>query len=133
MEDKIFDLITQLHTDMTEQFKAVRSDITGMKAEISGIKGDITGMKAEISGIKGDITGIKSEVSGIKDDIKGLNRDVIRIENVHGDKLDALFDGYRQLADGQEEIKSQLVTLTEKVDSHDLEIVGIRSELVQQS
>jgi len=28
---------------------------------------------------------------------------ITRIENEHGSRLDALFDGYRQLAEGQEE------------------------------
>lgn len=33
---------------------------------------------------------------------------IIQIENDHGKKLDALFDRYIQLAEGQQEIKSQL-------------------------
>lgn len=91
MEDKIFDLLAKLHSDMTEQFKSV------------------------------------------KEDIKGLKNDIIRMENNHGKKLDALFDGYKQLSEGQEEVKSQVSALTEKVDSQDVQITVLKGGKSKQN
>jgi transcriptional regulator of heat shock response len=51
---------------------------------------------------------------------------IIRIENDHGQKFDALFDGYRQLAEGQEEIKSQLAELSSKVEKQDIQITVLK-------
>ena len=100
MDDKFFDLLAKLHSDMTAQFKSVKDDITG----------------------------IKDDITGIKDDIRGLKKDIIRIENDHGRKLDALFDGYKQLAEGQEEIKSQLAALSAKVESQDVQISVLKGK-----
>jgi len=51
---------------------------------------------------------------------------IIRIENEHGHKLDALFDGYKQLSEGQEEIKSQLTELSSKVEKQDIQITVLK-------
>jgi len=87
MEDKIFDLLAKLYSDMTEQFKSV------------------------------------------KDDIRGLKNDIIRIENDHGQKLDALFDGYKQLYEKQlehdkqfDKIENKLDNLSIRVTSHDTKL-----------
>ncbi|NLM10279.1 MAG: hypothetical protein GX213_05805 [Clostridiaceae bacterium] len=51
---------------------------------------------------------------------------IIRIENEHGKKLDALFDGYKQLAEGQEELKSQLAELSSEVEKQDMKITVLK-------
>jgi len=54
---------------------------------------------------------------------------IIRIENEHGQKLDALFDGYKHLHEKQEEhdkrfdhIETKLDNLSLKVSSHDTKL-----------
>ena len=49
------------------------------------------------------------------------------MENDHGKKLDALMDGYQQLAEGQEEIKSQIAKLSSKADKQEIEITGLKA------
>ncbi len=61
-----------------------------------------------------------------KTDLHGLKNDIVRIENEHGKKLDALFDGYKQLSEGQEEIKSQLKELSSKVEKQDIQITVLK-------
>ena len=61
-----------------------------------------------------------------KEDLRGLKNDVIRLENEHGKKLDALFDGYKQLTEGQEEIKSKLKVLSSKVEKQDMQITFLK-------
>jgi len=51
---------------------------------------------------------------------------ITRIEIEHGKKLDALFDGYMQLSQGQEEIKSQLKELSSKVEKHDIQLAVLK-------
>lgn len=51
---------------------------------------------------------------------------IIRIENEHSKKLDALFDGYKQLAEGQKAIKSQLAELSSKVEKQDIQITVLK-------
>jgi|LSQX01.3.fsa_nt_gb transposase len=59
-------------------------------------------------------------------EIKTVGNQVVKLENDHGQKLDSLFDGYRQLTEGQEFIKSQLAALSAKVDSQDVQITVLK-------
>jgi len=52
-----------------------------------------------------------------KEDIKGLKKDVLRIEQEHGKKLEALFDGYKQNDKKLERIDERLHSVEGKVDS----------------
>ena len=56
-----------------------------------------------------------------------IDKRTIRMENNHGKKLDALMDGYQQLAEGQKEIKSQIAELSSKVDKQEIEITGLKA------
>lgn len=62
----------------------------------------------------------------VKFDIQNVSNQVVKLEIGHGHKLDALFDGYKQLAEGQEEIKSQVTALASKVESQDVQITVLK-------
>jgi predicted S18 family serine protease len=62
----------------------------------------------------------------VKSDIKKISNQVIKLENDLEPKVDALFDGYKQLAEGQKEIKSQLNTISAKVENQDLQITVLK-------
>ncbi|NLO38019.1 MAG: hypothetical protein GX115_00820 [Ruminiclostridium sp.] len=62
----------------------------------------------------------------VESEIKTVGNQVARLENDHGQKLDSLFDGYKQLTEGQELIKSQLAALSAKVESQDVQITVLK-------
>ena len=78
-------------------------------------------MEEMYSDIKGELTDIKQILNK-----KADKTDIVRIENEHGKKLEALFDGYKQLTEGQEEIKSQLTELSSKVEKQDIQITVLK-------
>lgn len=80
-EEKIFGMLEQLFVGQQE-----------MKSDIQGMKSDIQGIKTEMQGMKADIQGMKAEM-------QQLNHRIAKIEEEHGKKLDALFDGYRLLSE----------------------------------
>jgi len=86
MEDKTFELLTRMYSEINEQLNQINKKL----------------------------------------DTKADKSDIIRMENDHGHKLDALFDGYKQLAEGQEDIKSQITALTAKVESQDVQITVLK-------
>lgn len=51
-----------------------------------------------------------------------LHEDVLCMEQDHGSKLQALFDGYKQTYEKLEVVEDKLDTLSEKVDRHDIKI-----------
>ena len=86
MEDKAFELLTEMYAEMTEQFKKINSKL----------------------------------------DEKSDKRDIIRLENEHGAKLDSLMDGYKQLHEGQQEIKNEIREIKETVNIHDIKLLKVK-------
>ena len=78
--EKVFELMTKMYSEMQEGFKDVKNDITDIKSELSNVK---------------------SELSNVK-------RTVINIEQDHGQKLEALFDGYTQNSQQLERIEKEV-------------------------
>lgn len=62
----------------------------------------------------------------VESEIQKVGNQVAKIEQEHGTKLEALLDGYKQLAEGQEEIKDQLQDLQAKVSNSEVEITVIK-------
>lgn len=79
-EDKMFELITQMYSE----FKSFKDEMLGFKGEMLEFKKDIT------------------------EKVDSIDRTVIKIENVHGDKLSALFDGWKQNTEQLERIENQV-------------------------
>lgn len=74
--------------------------------------------------IKGELNDIKTELSK-----KADKTDIIRIENEHGQKLDALFDGYKQLHEKQEEHDKRFDRIEAKLDNLSLKVSSQDSKL----
>lgn len=86
MEDKIFELMEKMYSDINKRFDILESKL----------------------------------------DKKADKTDIVRMENDHGKKLDALFDGYKQTHEKLQEhdkrfdnIESKLDNLSLRVSSHD--------------
>ena len=74
---------------------------------------------AQVSKLTNEFTEFKKETN---EHFSSLDNHLIRIENDHGKKLDALLDGYKQLAEDQNEMKSQISTLIDSQEEQDLDI-----------
>lgn len=86
--EKIFELMTKMYSDL----------------------------KNEIGGLKNDIGSLKSDVGSLKTDVSEVKKTVIKIEDEHGKKLEALFDGYKQNSEQLSDIKNE-------VDKHEEVII----------
>ncbi|NLM26704.1 MAG: hypothetical protein GX211_00815 [Clostridiaceae bacterium] len=64
-----------------------------------------------------------------KIDKKADKTDIIRIENVHGKKIDALFDGYKQLYEKLEEHDKRFDEHDKRFDEHDKRFDRIEAKL----
>jgi len=63
-----------------------------------------------------------SRFDKIETDMQGLRNDMLRIEQEHGSKLEALFDGYKRTYEKLDVIEQKLDNLAEKVDRNDIKI-----------
>ena len=75
----------------------VEDCLVKLDADVSNLKGDVSDLKEDVSLLKGDVSILKEDVSLLKEDVDFVRGTVTRLENVHGKKIDVLFDGYMQL------------------------------------
>lgn len=68
------------------------------------------------------LTSMESDIGGIKQDVDGLKQSIVRIENEQGQKLDAVFDGYKLLYDISSTIRSDIAALKATQEKHDIHI-----------
>ncbi len=61
-----------------------------------------------LSKLYSEMQGMKSDMQDMKSDIKDLKKTVLRIEQDHGNKLQALFDGYKQHSDQLDRIEVEV-------------------------
>ena len=87
MEEKIFELLTRMYSDLS--------------GKIGNIEGKLGTVESRMGTIEGKIDSMQGEITELK-------KAVLRIETNHGNKLDALFDGYRQHSDRLDRIEAQV-------------------------
>jgi uncharacterized protein YydD (DUF2326 family) len=71
---------------------------------------------------------LKSEIKSVKTELKDeILKTNILIEHDVKPQISALPDGYRQLAEGQKEIKDRLDNIEERIAHHDNEIALLKA------
>lgn len=81
--ERTFELMTKMYAEMQDGFKNIHVEIKEIKSDVSELT-DQVGM-------------LTNKVTEIDKDLKEVKKTVIKIEDDHGKKLSALFDGYKQL------------------------------------
>ncbi len=86
-EEKIFELMTKMYSEMQQGFEDVNNKIEKVDRELQGTK---------------------NEVKDVKNEVKDVKNTVTRIEHDHGQKLGVLFDGYKQNSDKLDRIETEV-------------------------
>ncbi|MDO9534447.1 MAG: hypothetical protein Q7J85_03740 [Bacillota bacterium] len=93
---------------MKTELSGVKTEVANVKTELSGVKTEVASVKTELSGVKTEVASVKTELSDVKTDVKFIKDIVIKIENQHGQKLAALFDGYIQTSQKLDRIEVEV-------------------------
>ena len=96
-DDKMFELMTKMYVKMEST-----------ETKIGNIETKIGSMETKIGNLETDMTTVKSSLA--------------RIEVEHGNKLDALFDGYKANAEAIEANRVAITKLTDKVHNHEVRL-----------
>ncbi|GHU72115.1 hypothetical protein FACS1894184_19680 [Clostridia bacterium] len=100
-------LILSLLESMKGQLEAMNGDMEAMKGDMVTMKGDMVTMKGDMVTMKGQMVTMNGRLDKVETELAFVKNTVTRIENEHGNKLDALFDGYHQLKG-----------ITERIEAH---------------
>jgi uncharacterized coiled-coil DUF342 family protein len=98
MDDRLFELMTKMYSEMQE-------------------------MKGDISSIKTDLAETRSDVAETKSDVRKIYN---KIENNIEQKLETLFDGYKQTYELEKDNSKKLDDIAEKVVKQEVEIKVIQ-------
>lgn len=100
MEEKTFELIEKMYSEMQKGFSAIRSEM------------------AE------GFTEVRREMT---EGLTEVRQSIVLLENKVDVNLKALYDGYQQNTESINRIEKKIDILDEKVDRHDLEIRVIKN------
>lgn len=107
------------------------SDITNnelfelMSAQFNKVNTDLEFIAVQVSNLT---TRMEESFTSVKADIAKIDNRLIVIENDHGAKLDAILDGYKQLAEGQEELKAEIKELSSRQENQEFEIRVLKNK-----
>lgn len=136
-DDKVFDLLTKMYSDINTRFDkvenkidAVQQEVSYVKQELTIVKDDLSGVKQELTSVKQDVNGVKQELTIVKEDVSNLKEDISKI----GAKLDgeiipkqqALFDGYVSNTEKLSEIQDSAENL--RIDVNNISIKTLKTE-----
>jgi chromosome segregation ATPase len=115
MEDKTFELVTQLYSEMTKQFELMNQRFEAIDHRFEAIDQRFEAIDHRF------------EIIEHKLDRKADASDIVRLENTLVPKVDALLDGYKQLSEKQNEICTSIHALQVKVMQHDVQIAALQA------
>ena len=111
-ERELLELIATQVGTLTKDVTEIKKDLAGVKTDLDEVKTDLDEVKTDLDEVKTDLGEVKTDLDEVKTDLDEVKTDldevkirVIRIENDHGLKLNALFDGYKQNAEKLDRIE----------------------------
>jgi len=72
------------------------------------------------------LNNMDSDIKDLKKQGTNIEKQVIIIENDHGTKLDALMDGYKQLHEGQQEMKKDIKGIKDTLNVHEVKLSKVK-------
>jgi len=82
-EDKIFNLLEKVYIELQDT-------------------------KGRLGNVENKLDNVENRLGNVENRLENVEKIVVRIENEHGQKLDALFDGYNQNSDKLDRIETEV-------------------------
>ncbi len=124
MADDMKDIIAKMYDEMQKGFQQVNSKMTEMDTEMQkgfqqvysdmqkGFVQVYSDMQEGFDQVNSDMrqgfSDVNNRIDNVENEVKDIKRTVLKIEHEHGEKLSALFDGYKQNSDKLDRIESEV-------------------------
>jgi chromosome segregation ATPase len=115
MEDKVLELLTRFYNElngkmdsMQGKMDSMQGKMDSMQGKMDSMQGKMDSMQGKMDSMQGKMDSMQGQIDNIHTEINDLKKVVLRIETDHGNKLDALFDGYKQNSDRLDRIEIQV-------------------------
>ncbi|ANX01397.1 hypothetical protein CSTERLE_07355 [Thermoclostridium stercorarium subsp. leptospartum DSM 9219] len=103
MEDKIFDLLEKIYAEFSEFRKETNSRFDTLENRLDKVENRLDKVENRLGNVENRLNTVEGHIT--------------RIENEHGQKLNALFDGYKQVYETIHEFDKSLAHIGSKLDN----------------
>lgn len=122
-DDKVFDLLTKMYSEINTRFDKVENKIDLVNQEVNGIKQELTVVKQDLSGVKKELSVVKQDLSNVKNDVSKIGA---KLDGEIIPKQQALFDGYVSNTEKLSEIQDSVENL--RIDVNNVSIKTLKNE-----
>ncbi|HZK27728.1 MAG TPA: hypothetical protein VFD00_09375 [Thermoclostridium sp.] len=129
MQDKTFELLEKMYSEINKRFDSMYTEIN------KRFDSTYTEMNERFDSIDKRFDSIDKRFDSVQEDIKQIletkadKTDIVRLENVHGGKIDSLLDGYKQVYEKTHEHDKRFDDIDYKVDNLSLKITSHDTKL----
>ncbi len=106
--DQLLELLSKMYGEMQEGFKEVKGRLDKVEGRLDGVEGKLDGVEGKLDGVEGKLDGVENRLDRVEGELESIKKTVIHIEDDHGKKLQALFDGHTQLNNQLERIENEV-------------------------
>ncbi|HOJ10538.1 MAG TPA: hypothetical protein PK733_08090 [Clostridiales bacterium] len=114
MEDKTFELMTKLYSEVTSQMETMNTRLADMDTKLADMDTRLSDMDTRLSDMDRKL------------DTKADKHDIIRLENKMHNDISALYDGYKQTYEKIEILEKKVDGISDKVEKQEVEIKVIK-------
>jgi predicted nucleic acid-binding Zn-ribbon protein len=110
--DYRFDEMESQFNGLENRFDRLESRFDGLESRFDGLESRFDGLESRFDGLEEEMhkgfKNVDTKINQLDSEVKDVKRRVIKIEDEHGKKLSALFDGYKQHSDILARIENEI-------------------------
>ena len=122
----------ELLLKLDKRMDNLEENFAEMKAEFAEMKADFEGIKVDFAEIKTDFVGIKEKFSELSEETRRISGCVAVIEQVHGDKIQAIYEGFKGNLSKFDSVEKRFLSNEERLDNHTFRIINLESQVANQ-
>ena len=104
----LFELMTKMYADITNRMDSMQGDIKGVNKRLDNLENKVDNLENKVDNLETKVDNLENKVDNLETKVQHIDNKVNIIEQEHGKKLTALFDGYTQNAQKRDNIQEEV-------------------------
>ena len=100
--------LTEDMIEVKSRLTSVENKVTSVENKVTSIENKVTSAENRLTLVENKVTSVENRLTSVENRLTSVENVVTRIEHNHGQKLQALFDGYKQHTDQLERIEKEV-------------------------
>ena len=122
MEDKIYELMEKMYAEMQKGFSKVDERFEQVDKRFEQVD-------KRFEQVDKRFEQVDARIDNVANEVKDINKTVLKIEQEHGEKIQALFDGHRFITQTLADHTDRLQRIEEKLETHDIQIHVLKRKI----